>query len=297
VLGLVERRIVLPLTGILPVYPSILQMKRFELKAFQRISSFDGLKKQRRLGHSYEFEQIKNYVRGDDFRSINWKATSRRNELMVNQYEDERAQQIYCIIDKSRVMRMPFNGLSLLDYAINSALVVSNIALKKYDRAGLISFSDKLGSAIKADRRPNQLNLILNALYNEKERNLESNYELLYQAVSNLISGRSLIMLYTNFESKYALERVLPLLRKIGQRHLLVVVFFENTEIEAYAKQPAQNVEQIYKQTVAQKMLLEKQQMVQTLKQYGIQAILTAPENLSLNTVNKYLELKARGLI
>ena len=96
--GLVQRRIVLPLSGNIPVYPSILQMKRFELKAFQRISTFDGLKKQRRIGHSYEFEQIKNYVRGDDFRTINWKATSRRNELMVNQYEDERSQQVYCIM-------------------------------------------------------------------------------------------------------------------------------------------------------------------------------------------------------
>ncbi len=296
-LGLVQRRIQLPFSGVFPVYPSILQMKKFELKAFQRISSFDGLKKQRRLGHSYEFEQIKNYVRGDDFRSINWKATSRRSELMVNQYEDERSQQIYCIIDKSRVMRMPFNRLSLLDYAINSTLVVANIALRKYDRAGLISFSDKLGTALKADRKPNQLNLILNALYNEKERNLESNYELLYQAVTNLISGRSLIMLYTNFESKYALERVLPILRKIAQRHLLVVVFFKNTEIEEYAEQPALNVEQIYKQTIAQKMLIEKQQMQQILRQYGIQTILTAPEDLSLNSVNKYLELKSRGLI
>ena len=295
--GLVQRRIVLPLSGNIPVYPSILQMKRFELKAFQRISTFDGLKKQRRIGHSYEFEQIKNYVRGDDFRTINWKATSRRNELMVNQYEDERSQQVYCIIDKSRVMRMPFNGLSLLDYAINCSLVVSNIALKKYDRAGLISFSDKLGTAIKADRKPNQLNLILNALYNEKERNLEASYELLFQAVSNLISGRSLILLYTNFENKYALERALPLLRKIGQQHLLVVIFFKNTEIEAFSENAPENVEAIYKQAIAQKMLLEKQEMVQMVKQYGIQAILTAPEELSLNTVNKYLELKARGLI
>ena len=98
----------------------------------------------RRIGHSYEFEQIKNYVRGDDYRSINWKATSRRGHLMVNQYEDERAQQVYNIIDKSRSMKMPFNGMSLLDYAINTSLVISNVALQKHDRAGLMTFSDKM---------------------------------------------------------------------------------------------------------------------------------------------------------
>jgi uncharacterized protein (DUF58 family) len=296
-LGLAQRRIVLPTTGITPVFPSIMQMKKFELKAFSRISTFEGIKKQRRLGHSYEFEQIKNYVRGDDFRSINWRATGKRNTLMVNQYEDERAQQIYSIIDKSRSMKMPFEGLSLLDYAINTSLVVSNIALKRYDRAGLISFSDKLGTAIKADRRANQLNLILNALYNEKERTTESSFETLYQAVRTLISGRSLIMLYTNFESTYALERALPLLRKINTQHLLVVVFFKNTEIEAYANESAADVQEIYQKTIAQKFLVEKQQMVAQLRLYGIQSILTAPEDLSMNTVNKYLELKARGLI
>jgi uncharacterized protein (DUF58 family) len=297
IIGLVQRRIRVEAEAKVPVYPSILQMKQYELMAFNRISQFQGIKKLRRIGHSYEFEQIKNYVRGDDYRSVNWKASSRRGDLMVNQYEDERAQQIYCILDKSRAMRMPFNGLSLMDYAINTSLVISNIALRKYDRAGLITFSDKIGATVKADNQPIQLNKILQALYKEKERPLESNYELLYHAVRKLINRRSLVLLYTNFESRYALERVLPLLRRMNTFHLLVVIFFENTEIRDFAKKPVQSVEDIYHQTIAQKFLAEKSQMVQTLNQYGIQAILTAPEDLSINTINKYLELKSRGLI
>ena len=98
--------------------------------------------------HSFEFEQIKNYVQGDDIRTVNWKATSRRNELMVNQYQDERAQHVYSIIDKSRSMRMPFNELTLLDYSINSTLAFSNICLRKGDKVGLMTFSDKLGTKI-----------------------------------------------------------------------------------------------------------------------------------------------------
>ncbi len=296
-IGLVQRRIRVEAEANVPVYPSILQMKQYELIAFNRISQFQGIKKLRRIGHSYEFEQIKNYVRGDDYRSVNWKASSRRAELMVNQYEDERAQQVYIILDKSRAMRLPFNGLSLMDYAINTSLVIANIALQKYDRAGLITFSDKIGATIKADNQPIQLNKILQALYKEKERTLESNYELLYHAVRKLINRRSLLLLYTNFESIYALERVLPLLRRINNFHLLVVVFFENTEIRDFAKQKVETLEGIYRQTIAQKFLAEKAQMVQTLNQYGIQAVLTAPEDLSINTINKYLELKSRGLI
>jgi len=272
-------------------------MKQLELKAFERITNQDGIKKMRRIGHSYEFEQIKNYVKGDDFRSINWKATSRQNQLMVNSYQDERSQQVYCVIDKSRVMNMPFNELALLDYAINSTLALSNIVLRKYDKVGLLTFSDKLGSVIKADRKAGQLNKITHALYKEKDHKLEANYELLYHAVRRLIPSRSLLLMYTNFESVYALDRVLPMLRRVNRFHLLVVVFFENTEIKDFATQPVATLEGIYTQSVAQKFVSDKQQMVQKLKQYGIQSVLTRPEDLSIDTINKYLELKARGLI
>jgi uncharacterized protein (DUF58 family) len=297
ILGLVEKRYKHNFPMMAPVYPSIIQMKELELRAFNKISYFEGIKKIRRIGHSYEFEQIKNYVQGDDYRAINWKATGRKATLMVNQYEDERSQQVYSIIDKSRSMRMPFEGLSLMDYAINSTLAISNIILKKHDMAGLITFSDKIGATVKADGRPYQLQKILQALYNEKERHTEANYEILYQIARKLITGRSLIMLYTNFESMYALDRMLPILRKIGKVHLLVVIFFENTEIQEFAYKEVDTLEDIYHQTVAQKFIAEKIQMVQKLRNYGIQAVLTKPQDLSLNTVNKYLELKARGLI
>ncbi len=136
-LGLVQRRLRKPIDAKVPVYPSILQMKKYELKTFARTALEYGVKKVRRIGHSYEFEHIKPYTRGDDYRSINWKATGRRAQLMVNVYEDEKSQAVYTIIDKSRVMHMPFNGLSLFDYAVNASLVISNIVLGKQDKAGL----------------------------------------------------------------------------------------------------------------------------------------------------------------
>lgn len=296
-LGLLERRLTFDRKTEVPVYPSIIQMKQYSLRAFDRSSMNDGLKKMRRIGHSYEFENIKSYVRGDDPRSINWKASSRRGHIMVNQYEEERAQNIYCIIDKSRSMRMPFEGLSLMDYAINTSLAISNVVLQKHDRAGLLTFSDKIGATIKADSRSNQLNKILTALYREKERPLEANFELLYQSTRRLVKGRSLLLLFTNFESVSALDRVLPILRRINKTHLLVVIFFKNTEITDFVKMDVDSTEAIYHNTIARKFIADKKSMVIKLKQFGIQAVLTRPEKLSINTINKYLELKARGLI
>ena len=192
---------------------------------------------------------------------------------------------------------MPFKGLSLMDYAVNTSLVISNVVLQKHDKAGLLTFSNTLGATIKAERRPGQLNKIITALYKEKSRDLEANYELLYQAARKLINGRSLVMLYTNFESTQAAMRVLPILRRINNLHLLVVVFFINTEIEDYAQKEVTTTEEIYHQTIARKFLHEKEKISQSFNQFGIQTILTRPEDLSINTINKYLELKARGLI
>jgi uncharacterized protein (DUF58 family) len=295
--GLCARRMQLASPEMIPVFPSVIQMKKYELLAFARISNFEGIKKVRKIGHSYEFEQIKTYTLGDDMRSINWKATGRRNALMVNQYEDERSQQVYTIIDKSRNMHMPFNGLSLLDYSVNTSLVISNIALHKHDKTGLITFSHKIGTTLPADRSKTQLKKILQSLYHEKTQPFEADYDLLYRAVKNVIKSRSLIFLYLNFESPYALDRALPILRKINHLHLLVIMIFENTELIEYSKKEATYVSDIYAQTIAQKLIQEKKQIVGRLRKHGIQTILSRPEDLSINTVNKYLELKAKGLI
>ena len=296
-LGLIERKFVIKANQKVPVYPSVVQMRKYELQVFSKMSLTQGIKKIRRIGHNNEFEQIKQYVQGDDFRTINWKATSRTNELMVNQYEDEKAQQIYCVIDKSRNMRMPFDGMSLLDYAINSSLVMSNIALNKSDKAGIITYADKLGGRLSAERSSGQLRKILELLYRQKTEFLEANFELLYYGVRNFVKGRSLLLLYTNFESMYSLQRALPLLRRINQMHLLVVIFFENTELNETAQMECENVSDIYFKTLAEKSILEKKLIAQELRKLGIQTILTTPDNLSVDSINKYLELKSRGMI
>lgn len=279
------------------VYPSIIQMSQQELVAMNHPSFVQGENKNRKLGQSYEFDQIKVYVPGDDTRHINWKASSTLNELMVNSYEDERSQQIYSIIDKSRVMKMPFGGLTLMDYAINASLAFSNIVLKKQDKAGLIIFSKAIGGLLKADRGPRHLKKIMYALYKEKYDYSEANYEALYTTIRKNIPNRSLLFLYTNFDSIYALERNIAVLRLINKNHLLVVVFFENEELETYTKKEATDLLDIYQVTIARKFIFEKRQIFKELQKHGIQAIKCTPENLSVSAINKYLELKNRGLI
>ena len=280
-----------------PVYPSFLQLRKYDLIAFTNRLFEYGLKKIRRIGHTMEFEQIKDYIQGDDIRNINWKATAKKGQLMVNQFQDEKSQPIYSIIDKGRVMKMPFNELSLLDYAINATLVISNIAIKKNDKSGMFSFSNTIANRVAAERRSSQMNLILETLYNLKTNFVESDFSRLYVDIKRNLNQRSLLLLYTNFETLDALNRQLPYLQAISKQHLLVVIFFENTELLEFVDKKAETTQQIFEQTIAEKFIYEKKLIVSELRKYGIQTILTKPENLTINTINKYLEIKARGLL
>ncbi|HEX8314717.1 MAG TPA: DUF58 domain-containing protein, partial [Flavisolibacter sp.] len=269
-LGFVKRRFILAEEQTAKVYPSYLQMRRFQLLAVANKFAEAGVKRMRKLGHSMEFEQIKEYVPGDDYRTINWKATARKGDLMVNNFTDERSQQIYCLVNKGRVMKMPFQGMTLLDYAINSSLVLSSVALQKQDRAGLICFGKEIDAFVPADKKPTQINNILESLYKQETDFLEPDLEKLFSVVRNRITHRSLLVLFTNFESFDSLERVLPSLKKLAHYHLLMVVFFDNTELKSLIESKASTIEDIYIKTIAEKYRYEKQLIVKELQKNGI---------------------------
>ena len=296
-LGLFARRFCFEEKKMVPVYPSYLQLHQYEIMAISHRLTELGIKKVRKLGHNMEFEQIKEYVKGDDFRTINWKATARTGGLMINTYQDEKSQQVYCLIDKGRAMKMPFEGMTLLDYSINASLVLSNVAIKKDDQAGLFTFHQKVSTILPASRQRHQMSRILETLFNQKTAFKETDFSRLYASVKTRLNHRSLLLLFTNFETLSGMQRQLPFLRKMATSHVLVVVFFENTELDELIKKPAGSLRSIYQKTIAEKYVLEKKTIARTLNNYGIYSILTTPQNLTIDTINKYLEFKARGVI
>ena len=296
-IGMVSRRIPSAQYDTVKVYPSYKYMRRYTLVAHSAQEMDAGNKKLRKIGHSLEFEQIKEYVRGDDIRSLNWKATARKGALMANHFVDEKSQQVYVIIDKGRLMKMPFHGLTLLDYAINAALILANVSLYRQDKFGLMTFSHTQGTVVPAQRKGMQMNLVLEALYNQETDFLESDFERLYLQVRTYIKHRSLLVLFTQFETMHGLKRQLPYLKQLAKYHLLLVVFFENSELTALASEPAGDLEGIYTKTIAEKFSFEKKMIVKELRNHGIISMLTPPENLTINTVNKYLELKSKQML
>ncbi|MEM9328024.1 MAG: DUF58 domain-containing protein, partial [Bacteroidota bacterium] len=279
--GLLVRRIKGGSPEEIKVYPAFAHLHQYELAAISNQLVEVGEKQIQKVGNSQEFDSIRAYVLGDDPRHINWKATARRQNLQVNHYIDEKSQGVYCLIDKSRSMKMPFAGMTLLDYSINASLVLSYIALNKSDRAGLVTFEDKPHTFIKAANRPNQIHQITEALYREETSFQEVDFTSLYTFTHGNIPQRSLLLLFTNFESIHSLERQLGYLRMINRKHLLLVVFFRNTELDKVAAANTSTVQGIYNRTIALQMLHEKRLIAERLNQAGIMHLYTSPGQLT----------------
>lgn len=296
-IGLVSRRYTCAEPLDIKVYPSYLMLHQYELLAMSDNLTELGIKRVRRVGHHTEFEQIKEYVKGDDYRTINWKASARRHELMVNVYQDERSQQIYSVIDKGRVMQQAFRGMTLLDYAINASLVLSYVAMRKEDKAGIVTFNEHFDSFVPASKASGQMQTLLENLYSQQTTFGETDFSSLCVHFNKHVSKRSFLVLYTNFSSMGSMNRQLAYLQQLNRQHRLLVVFFEDADIKTYIAAPAKDTEGYYRHVIAEKFAFEKRLIVSTLKQNGIYSLLTTPENLSIDVINKYLEMKSRQLL
>ena len=307
-LGLVLRRFQTAEAAEAVVYPSVIQMRRYAfLAASDRLEEV-GVKRVRRLGNTLEFDQIRDYVPGDDRRLVNWKATARHAaaagpaggaggvaRLFVNQYQEERAQPVVAALDMGRAMRSPFRGLTLLDHSVNASLVLLNTALGKDDQAGLVAFDRSVRVVVPPGRRRGQLPAILDALYRLDPGFTDPSFEALYATLRGRLRQRSLVLLFTNFDTRAGLERQLPILRRVARLHRLVVVLFENTGIRGLLDARAERLEDVYTKAVAEGLALEKREVARTLERHGIGALLTSPESLTVDAVNRYIQLKARG--
>ncbi|MBQ6227812.1 MAG: DUF58 domain-containing protein [Prevotella sp.] len=296
-LRLIQRRFSCGEEMVVKVYPSFLKLRQYLMAASANNLSETGTKRVRRAGNNTDFEQIRDYVQGDDYRTINWKATARRTHLMVNVYQDERSQEIYSLIDKGRLMQQSFLGMTLLDYAINSSLVLSYVAMSKQDKAGIVTFADVMDTFVPAGRQSMQMPRILEALYAQQTTFGETDYSMLCPNLNKLVARRSFMVLYTNFTDFGALQRQLEYLRLLNKRHRLLVVFFDDIELSAFANSPKRTEEDYYQHVIAEKLIYERRLIQSTLRQNGIYSVITNPKAISADVINKYMEMKSRHLL
>lgn len=307
-LGLVERRFTIEKKGrAIDVYPAFsrLREKDQQVRSYRDITT--GVHKRQQPANQTEFKDIREYVPGDDIRTVNWKATARAGKTMVNNYEDERSQHVINIIDCGRPMHRTFNNLTLQDYAINASLLLTYSALSiEGDSVGLITYGPSATDYLPSRPGKKQLNTVMRHLYALRTDYGEGDLEELCLLIDRNVQRRSLMVLHTDYTHIAALERHISYLQRISRRHNLVVVIYLDNELKSVSERKygasegnknkaTQSSTYYVESSIASGLMLQKQAIVDRLQQNGINCILTPPENVSFAVLRKYIELKARN--
>jgi uncharacterized protein (DUF58 family) len=286
------------------VYPNVLDVRKYDLLARKGLLFELGLRANRQFGAGTEFERLREYNTDDEFRRINWKATARRGKPIAAEYETERSQYIVSVIDTGRLMRPPVDdpatggqGLAKLDYVINTALLLSYVATLKGDHVGLLTFADDVRTYLAPKRGRGQFYRMLEALYNVQFEPVEADYgqALAYLGVKH--KRRSLVVVFTDLVTLDAAKPLIANMARLAQRHLPLCVVISDPNITRLAAQPPRQSEAVYQRAVAEMLIDERQVVLDTLNRSGVLTIDVPADKLTVNVINKYLELKGRGAI
>ncbi len=243
------------------------------------------------------FESLRDYVPDDEFRRIDWKATARRHRPVSRQYETERSQSVIVMLDAGRMMSAELEGMSKLDYAINAALMLGYAAVLRDDRVGLLVFSDVVKSYLPAAKGRHQLSKIVDELYGIEPELLEPDYGAAFRTLSLRNKRRSLVVVFTDLIDVDASEAILTYTSSLYPRHLPLCVTLQDSTLTAVAEQVPAEVGDVFEKAVAQRVLADREEALLWLRRRGVLVLDVPPAHISVEVVNRYLELKARSML
>ena len=273
------------------VYPNIKDLSKYRLLMQKSRLLPRGEKHIRQYGTGTDFESLRQYVEGDDYRKINWPATARENKLMLNQYQIERDQPVYILLDIARPMSYSVNGYKKLDYAINAAIVLCDIVNQQGDKAGLMVFDTQVQTHISPGQGPLHRSNLLEALYHVEDNRQTANYRNAFQTLSQKQKRRSLVFIFTDFEILEEAEELIANITILKRRHLPIVVFMANESLAAMANEPDTPTpySKLLKET-AQEFYTERRTIIRKLNAMGIPSVESTAEEFAVSAVNRYLQ-------
>ena len=277
------------------VYPDILAVHGYSLLARRGMLHEIGVRAARFSGVGREFESLRDYESGDDYRDIDWKATARRGQPVVRRFEAERSQTMILAIDAGRLMTARVGGLAKLDRAINAALLLAWLAWNAGDNVGLLVFARDIERFLPPRKGHRQFLAILEALYSVEARMEEPDYARAMRYLASRVSKRSLVVVFTELVGTEPSRRLLSVLGQLTSRHLPLVITQRNAQVEALAGAMPVTESDVFRASVAQDILHDKAAAMRVLQARGSLVLDVSPEKLSVAAVNRYLEIKARG--
>jgi uncharacterized protein (DUF58 family) len=292
-LAWVQRRVMR--TDAVRVVPGVLEVKRYRLLGMRNRLREAGFRSVRQRGEGGAFESLREYVRGDDPRTLDWKASARRSSLIVRQYELERRQNVMLVIDAGRLMTQKVEDRERLDYALTAALLLADVARVHDDAVGLLVFSDKVEAFIPPAR--NSVSRLAEAMGEVHARMVEPNYPAAFTYLSRQVRKRSLLVLFTDIIDPLASAAVVSQLSRAADRHLPLAVAIRNPDLEAAAALPPTDEAAVYRRAAAEELLQARAAALASMQRAGVLVADTRPGDAVPAVVNRYLDVKRRGML
>jgi uncharacterized protein (DUF58 family) len=293
-----RRSVRLPVESVVRVYPDVRQIARYTILARRDRLSALGVRRSRRLGTDNEFERLRDYIEGDEPRHLDWRATARRRKLTVRAHQINQSQRVVFLIDSGRMMAGDVGrGLSPLDYAFNSMLMMAHVALIRGDQVGLLVYADRIRAYIPPGGGPKRINRLVHGVHDIFPELVESRHDKAFVELERRSRKRSLVVLMTNvFDDVNALQ-VMDHLGNLVGRHLPLGVFLRDRDLFQLADRHEEPGKAVFQTAAAAAVLNWRERVLETIRQRGALTIDAFPDELTAPLVNRYLEIKARHLL
>lgn len=277
------------------VYPNLKNLRKYRLSICNNRKFMQGKRSLKIIGKGGSFESLREYVYGDEYRKINWSATARADKPIINQYEPEKNQHVYMLIDVGRPMSYTIRGHRKLDLVVNTALVLSDVVNQSDDKSGLLLFNTEVKNMIMPGKGALHRNKILEALYHIEHTKDTSNYEEAFFYLKKKERHRSIIFIFTDFDTIEETENMMKVLPIIARNNIVVMVLIKDEKLEAIAKLEPKNHKEIFEKSVALELLDERKRIIGLLNRKGILCVECLAEKIEYTVINKYIQVKNKN--
>ena len=279
------------------VYPNMRRAREAELKALGARSLVASHRKTSWRGEGREFESLRDYVRGDELRHISWSATARRGKLTTRQYQVERDQTILIAIDGGRLMTARIEQETKLDSAVHAALALMSAAARAGDNAGLLVFGRKIKAFLPPSRGHDHMDAALEALYSVEPEMIEPSYSHAFEYIAANSKRRSLVIVITDLVDEEGSKELLTSLRLLRPRHLPLVVTIADRDLRAVVSNAPETARDLFTQSVAEEIMYLREAALRLVESQGGLALDVTAAALAPAILEKYLQVKERGLL
>lgn len=302
-LRLFVRQAIIMAANDVKVYPNLYEIRQFDLLVRQNQLAEMGLRSIRMRGEGTAFESLRDYTPDDPYRSINWKATARRGKPITMDYEPERSQRVIIMLDVGRTMRspVPLDDASLVmakvDFVVNSVLLLSYIASRSSDQVGLLVFADQVKKFIAPAPGAANFQKLLEAMYALQSEPVEADYNQSISYLKAHFKKRAFVIMFTDLSGARASESLLTQMPRLAPQHLPLLVTIRDPILDQEAQQAPTTSDTVYRRAVAEQLIDERRLLLTRLQRHGVFTLDVDAQHLSVDVINRYLELKRRVFV